>query len=65
MKTKITRFSVTSVDDLVEKLDFIDLTSMVLSENEVEDFLGFKSMLDQFYTAVRTELCQVLPKIDS
>ena len=36
----------------------------MLSQNEVDDFAGFKSMLDSFYDEVKKELSRIFYKID-
>ena len=40
------------------------MTKTVLSQNEVDDFAGFKSMLDSFYDEVKKELSRIFYKID-
>ena len=62
MKKKQTRYSIKSIDDLPSKLCCIDLTRMVLMQNDddEEDFTGFKTLLESFYEEIRFKLLDFL-----
>mmetsp|Transcript_33111 Transcript_33111/g.43614 ORF Transcript_33111/g.43614 Transcript_33111/m.43614 type:complete len:107 (+) Transcript_33111:605-925(+) len=56
---KMVRFSLQTIDDLPEKLSYLELTRKVLSSKDAE-YGGFKNLLEDFYEEIRRELAQVL-----
>ena len=59
------RFSIKSINDLADKLSQIELTSKILVYSDVkhdddDDFAGFKTLLEDFYDEIRSELHKIL-----
>ena len=64
LQQKRANFPILTIDDLPEKLSYIDLTAKIMAEDD-PDFGGFKTLFEDFYEeGVRKELDQVLSNTD-